>query len=178
MNLWRSPWAQVLSWVSPCILFMGSSFLNPLIDLPPESSVFSSRKFSCQFSSLDGQKFGVSGHSHEWPNEGVTEATKLPSPHTTYSIPANFRQPLPLEMDGSSSLSPLAWRVSALQRIYRVRSAAALVFSLFLSSFPFFASDVQLKSNTLLTKARPYLVSISPHFQTEKTPVCRAIGFN
>lgn len=60
--------------------------------------------------------------------------------------------------------------VSALQRIW-VQSAAALVFSLFLSSFPFFASDMQLKSNNTLTKARPYLNLFLPFFKLRK-PQC------
>ena len=108
-------------------------------------------------------------------NEVSRNSHSLP----TCSSCANFRQPLPLG-DGWIFFPCLLWHgeCECLTEDLGVQSAAALVFSLFLSSFPFFASDMQLKSNTLWLRLDHIWSLFLPFFQTEKTPVCLAIGFN
>lgn len=135
----KLPLGQVLSWVSPRSFLENAFQQPPLLTCLQESSVFSSRKFSCQFSSLDGQKFGVSGHSHEWLNEGLQRRC------------ASFSRSLPLRDGWVNFSSCLLWHGEheCFTEDLGVQSAAVLVFSLFLSSFPVFPSNMQLKSNTL-----------------------------
>ena len=125
--------------------FCRMAFSNPLCWLASRIHLFfSSRIFSCQFSSLDGQKFGVSGHSPEWPNKGVAEA-----PRPVRRVPTSGG------LRGS-----------------RCSVCCSLGFLPLSFLFSFLCLKYAAEKWYSLTKARPYLVFISPIFFKLGKPQC------
>lgn len=76
-------------------------------------------------------------------------------------------------------LSPLAWRVWECLTEDLGSVCCSLGFLPLSFQFPFLCLRYAAEKQYSLTKARRHIWSLFlPFFQTEKTPVCRAIGFN